>query len=201
MRHRPNNSQKGAEMKKFGVILGVVGLALALSGAAKSQEKPAAAESTAPVANPVSTMVKMLLGRFSKNMEGAADAMPADKFGFKPTADMMSFGHLTLHIADGNYELCSKISGTAAPDSAKLTETDSKDKLVAALKASFDYCSTALASADDSKLSDPMKLFGGFPASRGGAMVILAGSWNDHYSQQAIYLRLNGILPPSAKKK
>jgi hypothetical protein len=190
-------------MNRIRVIFCVATAALALSGTAMAQEsKPtAAAESTAPVANPISSMVKMLLGRFSKNMEGAADAMPADKFGFKPTAEMMTFGHLTLHIAQGNFALCSKISGTTAPDSPKVADTDPKDKLVAALKASFDYCSTTLASADDSKLSDPMTLFGGFPASRGGAMVILAGSWNDHYSQQAIYLRLNGILPPSAQKK
>ncbi len=190
-------------MKRFKMILCVGAMAIALNGAAYAQEnKPAAAaESTAPVANPISSMVKTLMGRFSKNMVGAAEAMPADKFGFKPTAEMITFGHLTLHIAQGNNALCGKISGTTAPDLSKVAETDPKDKLVAALKESFDFCSTALAGADDSKLGDPMTLFGGFPASRGGAMVILAGSWNDHYSQQAIYLRLNGVLPPSAQKK
>jgi DinB family protein len=190
-------------MNRFKMICCAGAMALALSGAAYAQENKAAAaaESTAPVANPISSMVKMLMGRFSKNMTGAAEAMPADKFNFKPTAEMMTFAHLTVHIAEGNNALCGKISGMTPPGAAKVSDTEPKDKLVAALKASFDFCSTALANADDSKLSDPMTLFGGFPASRGGAMVILAGSWNDHYSQQAIYLRLNGILPPSAQKK
>jgi hypothetical protein len=42
-------------------------------------------------------------------------------------------------------------------------------------------------------------LFGGRPMSRGGALVALGGSWTDHYATQAIYLRLNGILPPTAQ--
>jgi hypothetical protein len=82
-----------------------------------------------------------------------------------------------------------------------LAYSDSKDQLVAALKSSFDFCSTALANLDDSKLSDPLVLFGNRPSSRGGAMVALASSWSDHYGAQAIYLRLNGILPPTAQPK
>jgi hypothetical protein len=131
-------------------------------------------------------------------MIGAAESMPADKYGFKPTPEMNSFGHLILHSIESNNLLCSKISGTAAPD-AKLADTDGKDKLVSGLKASFDFCGTALAKVDDSKLGEPMVLFGNRPATRAAALIGLSNGWSDHYGAQAIYLRLNGILPPSAQ--
>src|ERR1700730_18450969 len=112
-----------------------------------------AQETSAPVANPVSTTVKNQLTRFSKNMVAAAESMPAEKYGFKPTPEMNTFAHLVMHIVQSNNLLCSKISGTAAPDS-KLADSDGKDKLVAGLKASFEFCSTALANVDDSKLGE-----------------------------------------------
>jgi hypothetical protein len=156
-----------------------------------------AQESSAPIANPVSTTVKLQLTRFSKNMVAAAESMPAEKYGFKPSPEMNSFAHLVMHIVQSNNLLCSKISGAAAPDT-KLADSDGKDKLVAGLKASFDFCGTALASVDDSKLGESMMLFGNRPASRAAALIALSDGWNDHYGAQAIYLRLNGILPPTA---
>jgi uncharacterized damage-inducible protein DinB len=157
-----------------------------------------AQESSAPVANPVSATVKSQLARFSKNMVAAAEAMPAEKYGFKPTPEMNSFGHVVMHIAQSNNTLCAKISGTTAPD-AKIADTDGKDKLVAALKASFEFCATALANVDDSKLGESMVLFGNRPSSRAAALIGLSDGWNDHYGAEAIYLRLNGILPPTAQ--
>src|ERR1700720_4608702 len=157
-----------------------------------------AQEGSAPVANPVSATVKTQLTRFSKNMVAAAESMPADKYGFKPTPEMNSFGHLVMHIVQSNNLLCSKISGAPAPE-AKLADTDGKDKLVAGLKASFEFCTTALANVDDSKLGESMILFGNRPASRAAALIALSDGWNDHYGAQAIYLRLNGILPPTAQ--
>ena len=152
----------------------------------------------APVANPVSTTVKNQLTRFSKIIVAAAEAMPADKFNFKPTPEMNTFAHLSMHIAQSNFLLCSKISGTAAPES-KVAEADGKDKIVAAIKSSFEFCSTALANVDDSKLGEPMTLFGNRPSSRAAAFIGLSDGWSDHYGAQAIYLRLSGILPPTAE--
>jgi hypothetical protein len=167
------------------------------AGQAAATAAPAQGET---VANSVSTTVKAMLGRFEKNMVGAAEAMPAEKYAYKPMPDMNSYAHLVMHIAQSNNLFCSKIAGQAAPE-AKISDSDAKDKLVAALKESFAYCTTVLANADDAKLGEPMVLFGNRPASRGAAMVVLAGSWTDHYATQAIYLRLNGILPPTAQPK
>jgi uncharacterized damage-inducible protein DinB len=179
-------------MKRTGLVVLVTLVIVAAATTAFAQE------SAAPVANPVSTTVKNQLPRFSKNMVAAAESMPADKYGFKPTPEMNSFGHLVIHIVQSNNLLCSKISGTAAPES-KLADTDGKDKLVAALKSSFEFCTTALANVDDSKLSESMVLFGNRPSSRAAALIGLSDGWNDHYGAEAIYLRLNGILPPTAQ--
>lgn len=155
-----------------------------------------------PVVNPVTGTVKSQLARFSKNMVAAAEAMPAEKYSFKPSPEMNSFGHLVMHIAQSNAGLCSKISEGTAPEAKielKITDSDPKDKLVAALKASFDYCAAALEKVDDSKLGDQMMLFGNRPASRATALIVLSDDWYDHYGAQAVYLRLNGILPPTAQ--
>ncbi len=178
-------------MKIIGLL--VVGVLMA-AGMANAQD------ASAPVANPVSATVKQQLPRFEKNMVGAAEAMPAEKYNFKPTPEMNTFGHLVLHITQANNTFCSKISGALAPD-VKTTDTDGKDKLVATLKASFEFCTAALAGVDDSKLGEQMMLFGNRPASRATALIALSGSWSDHYATEAIYLRLNGILPPSAQPK
>ena len=177
----------------------------ATPGAAKAsnQQNTAAgpqATPAGPVANPLSTAVKGQLTRYAKIIVAAADVMPAEKYGFKPTPEMNSFGHLLTHIAEGNNILCSKISGAAPPSGPKLAETDGKDKLLAGLKNSFEYCSGALANLDDSKLSESLVLFGR-PSSQAGAMLALTGGWNDHYAAEAIYLRLSGILPPTAQPK
>ncbi|MGH9742628.1 MAG: DinB family protein [Candidatus Acidiferrum sp.] len=181
-------------MKRWGMML--AGFTAALMASAGL----CAGQAAGTVANPVSTTVKESLARFEKNMVGAADLMPEDKFNFKPTPEMNTFAHLTMHIAQSNNFLCAKISGQEAPK-VELKDTDSKEKLVGALKASFEYCGSALAGMDDSKLGDPLPWFGGRTTSRAGAMIALTDDWEDHYSAQAVYLRLNGILPPTAKPK
>jgi hypothetical protein len=157
------------------------------------------APAAAPSASPVSDAVRGGLARYAKNMSAAADAMPADKFSFKPTADQISFGHLTVHIAESNFRFCSAVSGVAAPEAAKLADTDPKDKLVAAVKASFAFCDSSLAKVDDSHLADSIPLFPNRSFTRAGVMFILVGSWADHYAAQSLYLRLNGVLPPTAQ--
>ncbi len=151
--------------------------------------------------NPVSDVVRQILPRRQKNMIAAAELMPADKYGFKPTAEQITFGHLIMHVAESNNFLCAKVSNSEEPKSANLKENDAKEKLVAALKDSFDFCASALAKVDDSKLADQVELFGGQQATRAFALYAITNDWADHYAAEAQYLRLNGILPPTAQKK
>jgi uncharacterized damage-inducible protein DinB len=151
--------------------------------------------------NPVSDTVRSIVEREAKIIPAAADEMPAEKYSFRPTPAQMTFAHLVVHMAGSNTFLCSKISGVPAPTSDKLAETDPKDKLVAALKSSFDFCSQALAKVDDASLGEPVTLFGGRTTTKAGAMIALTNDFYDHYSAAAMYLRLNDLLPPTAQKK
>jgi uncharacterized damage-inducible protein DinB len=151
--------------------------------------------------NPVSNGIRAMAQRQTKNIVDAAEEMPADKYGYKPTPAQMSYGDVVAHlIKEGNNYLCSAASGMKQPDVDKFTGADPKDKLVAGLKASFKFCETALAQVQDAQLSDSIDFFGGRKVTKALAGLITVADWADHYSQMAIYLRLNGLLPPTAKK-
>jgi uncharacterized damage-inducible protein DinB len=156
-----------------------------------------AAAQDAPVADAFRDNTK----RAARNLVAAAEEMPADKYGFKPTPAQMSFGDVIGHLSQGNDYLCSKIAGVEAPKRPELGKDATKEKLVARLKETFDACETALAKLDDSKLSAKVPFFGERQISRAEAILATVEDWSDHYSQLAIYLRLNGLLPPTAKKK
>jgi hypothetical protein len=66
---------------------------------------------------------------------------------------------------------------------------------------SLDYCAQVLAKTDDSNLAEQVPFFGGGKISRVGAMIVLTDAAFDHYSMAAMYLRLNGLVPPSAQPK
>ena len=149
--------------------------------------------------NPVSDALRDRLTSAAKNTNAAVQLMQADKYGFKPTAAQVPFGHWVSHATGANYLFCSKLTGATAPP-ADVKETDPKEKLVEALKKSFDYCSTQLPKLQDSQLSEEVSAFGGHKMSKGAMVLELTADWADHYSQIATYLRLNGILPPTAKK-
>ncbi len=139
--------------------------------------------------------------RSAKNLTAAAEEFPADKYGYKPTPSQMSFGHIVVHLAEGNDFFCGAIAGTKAPDRSKVDSTAAKDALVSRLKETFDFCNKTLANLDDSKIGEELPFFGGRKVTRAEMEMVTAADWADHYSQSAIYLRLNGLLPPTAQPK
>jgi hypothetical protein len=169
-----------------------------ISFAQGSSAAPAQAE---PTKDPVASSLRMLMPRSRTNILGAISAMPADKFNYKPTPDQMTFAHLVVHIVKSNNSTCSKVADVPAPKVEELKETDSKEKMLAAATASFDFCKEALDKMDDSKLGDSVEFFGGHKFPRAMGALGLASGWADHYAAAAQYLRLNGILPPSAQPK
>jgi uncharacterized damage-inducible protein DinB len=147
--------------------------------------------------NPVSNAVREVARESGQNLLAAAEAMPPDKYGFKPTPAQMTFGELILHIQGDNRTTCSAIGGHQPDDEAKLAPTDAKDKLVPAFQRSLAFCEAALAQVNDAQLGDVVSYYG-HDAARVVALIGLVTDWADHYGQQAIYLRLNGVLPPTA---
>jgi len=160
--------------------------------------RPAAGQDSS---TPVSDALRSTAERDARNLVAAAEEMPAGKYGFKPTPAQMSFGDVIAHLSNGNDYLCSTIAGVEAPKRSEITGGAGKEKLVPRLKETFQFCQTALGKVDDSKLDEKLPFFGERKLSRAAVILATGQDWADHYSQLAIYLRLNGLLPPTAKQK
>jgi uncharacterized damage-inducible protein DinB len=149
--------------------------------------------------SPMISAVRANVGQHAKNLLAGAQEMPADKYNYAPTPQQMNFGRMVLHIAGSDNFLCSRISGGEVPSTGQLTEQSPKSELIAAMSASFNYCDQALAKVTDSDLSTQVPFFGGRKVSKAVAMLSLVTDLADHYAQEAIYLRLNGHLPPTGE--
>lgn len=162
----------------------------------------AATPATTRSTSPVSDALRQMQQRYARVLVAAAEAMPAEKYNFRPTPAQMSFAQIQVHLAnEGNDLLCSKTAGVPAPQRTAADTTMTKDQLVARLRETFQFCEQAFAGLDDSKLGDPVQLFGPNPTTRAASVLITVGDWADHYSQEANYLRLNNILPPTAQRR
>ncbi len=168
-----------------------------------------AAQQPAPAtANPITTAFRGRIGGLHRNIAQAFDSIPESKFSYKPTPAQLTIGYIAQHVASDNYLFCTKFgplqptmaaSDTTTPDSVKAKWP--KDSLVAKLKASIKYCDDALAQVTDANLGDAISFtMGGQPRQTTRAAMVLGHALDmaDHYSQLANYMRLNGILPPSA---
>jgi hypothetical protein len=148
---------------------------------------------------PVTSAFRATLQRAQRTLVADAESMPADQYAFKPTDAHMTFAQHMVHMGEFNEMMCALIGGTTTPPRAKLDATAPKDTIVARLRESFATCGSATAAIDDATLGDAIKLFGG-DATRAAALLVLTGDWSDHYAVTATYLRLNGILPPTARR-
>lgn len=186
-------------MKPRASALMIALTALPLSLAAQGTATMAAAPARSP--NPVSDALRAWEQRAARNLIAAAEAMPADKYNYRPTPAQMSFAQIQVHLAnEGNDVLCGKTAGVEPPQRTAIDTTATKEQLVARLRETFQFCEQAFAKMDDSKLAETVSMFGMNP-SRATAVLITVGDWADHYSQEANYLRLNGILPPTAQRR
>src|ERR1700677_5142971 len=94
-------------------------------------------------ANPVVSTAREIFLRQSKFIVAAAEQMPADKYSYHPTPDQWTFAKITSHIALSGNAICGMLSDTKPPE-GKVSDTDSKDAIVTAVKASFEFCDKAL---------------------------------------------------------
>jgi DinB superfamily len=182
-------------------LLAILALALCPLVVPAQQAPPADAQAAQPETNPVMNGLRKLVATESNDTVAAVEEMPADKFNFKPTPQQITFGHLVVHMVRANYGLCSLISGVKSPKMPDIKDEDPKDTLMGPLKASFEFCTQSLANTEDSKLGEQVPFIGGKLVSRGFMVVTMAQDYGDHYSMAAMYLRLNGLLPPTAQPK
>jgi len=161
----------------------------------------AQAAPSAPSANPVSDALRSSAQRYARNLTAAAETFPQDKYVYKPTDAQMSVGDIVVHLIEGNDQLCGTLGGAPAAQRTALGAGAPKDQLLARLRETFQFCDQALANVTDAKLSDQVPFFGGRQTSRANLVLVTVGDWADHYSQLAIYLRLNSMVPPTARRQ
>jgi hypothetical protein len=151
--------------------------------------------------NPLTASLRMQFDDYAKNLVATAEIMPQEKYSFKPTPENMTFGKTIGHIADVNNAICSRMFTPPATPSPKSSEADPKEKLVAGLKASMDYCGEQFSKMTDTNLAEMVPFFGGKQITRMGAALAVITDFADHYAGLSMHLRLNGLLPPTAQKK
>jgi uncharacterized damage-inducible protein DinB len=136
-----------------------------------------------------------------ETMHKIAAEMPADKYNFKPTEAQQSFGERTVHVANANVYFLNLLGGNATKPTIDPKAT-SKDAALKALDDSFDYGVAILNQQTDQALLQPVasppKFMG--PSSRARIISFLTGHTWDIYGQMAVYLRLNGLVPPASQK-
>jgi uncharacterized damage-inducible protein DinB len=179
----------------------MIAAAAALAGLAGAQ--PPAAAPAAP-AKPSTFRSEFLAQQdgVEKYILSLAEAVPAEKYGWRPGEGVRSVGEVYMHIAGGNSFLLT-FAGAKAPagedPSAEKTVTD-KAQIIDALKKSFAHLRQVLASTSDTDLDKPVKLFGRDSSVR-GVFLVVATHEHEHLGQSIAYARMNGIVPPWTEER
>jgi uncharacterized damage-inducible protein DinB len=127
-----------------------------------------------------------------------ADAVPADKYGWRPAEGVRSIGEVYAHIVAANYGIA-RAFGAQPPagfDPKAITAAAAdKAKIVQALKDSFAHFRQAIAALSDSDADKPQKMFNRQTTQR-GSFIMITGHFGEHLGQSIAYARTNGITPP-----
>jgi hypothetical protein len=185
------------------ITLMVVALLLPAVVAAQDQTKSQAPPTISSV---LDNQVKGLEHEFVP----ASEAMPADKFNFAPSPslgefkDSRTFAQQVSHVAATNYVVAAAILGekppveTEGPNENGPASLKTKDDIVKYLKDSFSYVHKAIATITPENAVAPVTV----PWGKSTRLALASmPAWHgfDHYGQMAIYLRLNGIIPPASR--
>ena len=135
--------------------------------------------------------------RTSGRVVQLAEAIPADKYGWRPAEGVRSVSEAVMHVAAANFALASAL-GVAPPEGADLENLEKvadREQVLATLKTSIDHAKKALEGAEGTDYNRTVNAFGfEMPAAR--AVVILAAHSHEHLGQLIAYARSNGVTPP-----
>lgn len=127
-----------------------------------------------------------------------AEAIPADKYTWRPSADVRTIAEVFLHASAANYNLY-KLVGTPTPPSVdtKTLEqsTTDKAKVIATLKASYAHAKKAILAMPDADLEKIIPWNGGKITER-GVLLYIVQHIAQHLGQQIAYARSIGVAPP-----
>jgi hypothetical protein len=171
------------------------------SATAFSQAAAPAKPAVGTVIAPAEVYGKLLDG-LEKNFVSAAEAMPEDKYDFAPSATMgefkgvRTFGEEVKHVAQANAFFFHDPTKPLVDNRADFAKLKTKAEIVEALKVSF-----ALAHTYVNSITAENAFVTTANGTRAGMATLGLAHLNDHYGQMAVYLRMNGIIPPASRPK
>jgi len=172
-------------------------IAIAIVMAASSAASPQAVE-----AQSASLQAELLKDwtELKPVMMAIAAAMPEEKFTYKSTPAQRDYGQQIMHVASGNMAYLRNFGGKAAAPAFNRAAT-SKAEILQALAASFDYGEALIREQSDQSMLQIIQTnqFLG-PSSKARVIYFLIGHTWDIYGQMAVYLRLNGVVPPRSDR-
>ena len=182
------------------LLVSIAALALACAAAlpvcaqdAKPMEKPAAA----PAGGVRAELVRSL-DDAQKKLLALAEAMPAEKYAWRPEQGVRSVGEVFAHVAGGNYFLPTfwGVKPPAGVDPRGFEkEGGDKAKTIDTLKKSFDHVRHAIDSLPEAELDKGIKLFGRDATAREAILVVVSHA-HEHLGQSIAYARMNNVVPP-----
>lgn len=123
-----------------------------------------------------------------------AESLPADKFSWRPAPGVRSTSEVFMHIAGGNYFLCSFLGKEPPKMNGDIEKVVTKKAdVIAELKRSFEHLRNAVNATGD--LEKPVKMFGTQTTHR-GVLVTILSHLHEHLGQSVAYARINGVVPP-----
>jgi uncharacterized damage-inducible protein DinB len=155
---------------------------------------------TAASAAPASGFRSEFLGQqvyVEKEILRLAEAIPAEKYAWRPAAGVRSISEVYMHIAGGNY-LIGGFAGIKPPadlDKEMEKHVTEKAKVIDELKKSFEHLRAGVAATPDADLDKAVKLFG-YDTTVRGVLLMAANHEHEHLGQSIAYARMNGIVPP-----
>lgn len=164
------------------------------------------APAAAPAKNPFQDDYLKLLDDVEKKIISLEDAVPQDKFKWRPAPGVRSISEAYLHIAFGNYTFTKIATGKEAPadsgyamgrDKWDLQTTD-KAAIKKILEKSFAYVRAAIKAFPDADLDKKVNFFGHDATAR-AVLISLNGHQNEHLGQEIAYARANSVAPPWSK--
>jgi hypothetical protein len=189
-----SRQSSNARWRLIVVLVGVVSSTCAARGAAEEKIDPMAAT----VAQPF-TMIE-------RSFVSLADAMPAEKYGFKPTdgefKDVRTFGEQVKHVACANFAFFDEIAKREPParcDAGGPNPAKTKAEIMAYLRESFAYGDSVLRTLTPANALEPAGGPYGGESTRLGLTTLAVWHASDHYGQLVVYLRMNGIVPPASQ--
>ena len=130
------------------------------------------------------------------------DLMDEDMLAYRPTVSVRTSAQIFGHIINAQYGICSTASGGESPAEGNYEEiATTKDEIQKALQASFEYCRGVYASMTDEESLETMMFFGGDrrqEMTKAGILSFNSVHNYEHYGQLTVYMRMNGMTPPSS---